>query len=97
MAVKKTSNNIVVKPFVALFKRFHLTIFFIFVIGCLAGAVLLVNDILTKDPDDPSYASSISAGKIDQATLQHIQSLHTSEAPGATPELPAGRVNPFNE
>lgn len=97
MAVKKTSNNIVLKPFVVLFKRFHLTVFFIFIVGCLAGAVLLVNGILTKDPEDSSYTSSISAGKIDQVTLQHIQSLHTSEASGAAPDLPTGRINPFNE
>jgi len=98
MAVaKKSSTNIVAKPFVILFKRFHLTIFFIFIVGCLASAVVLVNQILTSKAVDDDYSSSISAGSIDQSTLERVQSLHTSSAPGATPPLPEGRINPFNE
>lgn len=98
MAVaKKSSPNIVTKPFVVLFKRFHLTIFFIFVVACLAGAVVLINDVLSSQVTDEGYTSSISAGTIDQATLERVQSLHTSTNPGPTPELPPGRINPFNE
>jgi len=99
MAIKKktVSSNIVVKPFAVLFKRFHLIIFFVFIIGCLSAAVLLVNEILTKNPTDSAYTSSISAGSIDKATLDRIQSLHTSTDPGPLPVLPAGRVNAFSE
>jgi hypothetical protein len=97
MAIKKkTSTNIVSKTFVGLFKRFHLTIFFIFIIACLSGAVVLINDILNNNAEDPNYTSSISAGSIDQNTLNRIQSLHTSSG-APTPEVPAGRINPFSE
>ena len=98
MAVKKkTSSNIVIKPFVILFKRFHLMVFFVFIIACLAFAVILINDILTKSSDDTTGSSSTTSSTIDQATLQRIQNLHTSTNAGASPELPAGRINPFNE
>lgn len=97
MAGKKSSHSMVIKPFVVLFKRFHLTIFFIFVIGCLAWAVILINEILTDDSGDTTYTSSINAGSIDQATLERVQALHTSSNPGAAPTLPSGRINPFGE
>ncbi len=97
MPIKKSSHNFLLKPFAVLFKRFHLTIFFIFIIAGLAVAVILVNNILTGKSEDENYTSSISAGTIDQTTLEHIQSLHTSDAPSALPEPPAGRINPFNE
>lgn len=94
---KKTSSNIVVKPFVILFKRFHLMIFFIFIIGCLSFAVILINDILTGNSANDDYTSSVGAGTVDQATLNRVQTLHTSSNPPQTQEFPAGRINPFNE
>lgn len=97
MAVKKkSSNNIVVKPFVILFKRFHLMVFFVFIIACLAFAVILINGILTN-PDETAETQGANSGTIDQTTLERIQSLHTSGNAGATPQVPAGRINPFNE
>ncbi len=84
------------KPIKKLFKRFHLTLFFVFIIACLVGAVLLINGIL-KEPVDPNYTSPISAGSIDKATLSRLNSLHTSSQGTPAPELPAGRINPFNE
>lgn len=80
-----------------LFKRFHLMIFFIFVVGCLAGAVILVSETLSSSADTSDYSSTINAGTIDQTTLNRIQSLHTSNQPGDAPALPEGRINPFAE
>lgn len=97
MAFNKSPVNFILKPFGTAFKRFHLTIFFIFITACLAAAVLLVNNILTSTPKDTEYTSSISAGSIDQATLEHIQALHTSDEQVNLPEPPSGRINPFNE
>lgn len=94
---KKPSSNAITKPIGLLFKQFHLTIFFIFVVGALAWAVVLINQVLTTVPEDDSYVSPISAGSIDQATLERIQSLHTSSDPGTQPNLPSGRINPFGE
>lgn len=97
MAIKKQSSNFVAKLFLSLFKRFHLMIFFVFIVGCLSGAVILINRILTDSSNDDTYTSSISAGSIDEATLNRIQSLHTSKKPGATPSVPSGRINPLSE
>jgi len=93
--VKKPQNTLV-RPFSAFLQRFHLLLFFVFIVACLAAAVVLINKTLTETPEAP-YSSPISAGSIDQATLQRIQSLHTSDQPPAAPALPPGRINPFAE
>lgn len=94
--MEKHSSNLITKSFAKLFKRFHLMIFFIFIVACLSAAVILVNQILTGEGTDTDYTSGINAGTIDQATLNQIQSLHIStEAP--LPEVPGGRINPFSE
>lgn len=95
-AGKKTSQNSFLKPIGAFFRRFHLLVFFVVIVGCLAAAVLLVNNTLTAKPEEP-YTSTINAGSIDQATLERIQSLHTSNKPSPAPTMPSGRVNPFGE
>ena len=89
------SKNTLLRPLGAFFRRFHMIIFFIIVVGCLAAAVLLINDTLTGSSDE--YTSGISAGSIDKATLERLQSLHPSSQPGPAPTLPAGRTNPFAE
>ena len=97
MASVNASNNLIMKTITGLFKRFHLTIFFILIIGSLAVAVVLITETLTKSPDPTEYTSPISAGVIDRATLQKIQALHTSNSQTSLPQLPAGRINAFNE
>ena len=93
--VKKPQNSLV-RPLTSFLQRFHLLLFFIFVVGCLATAVVLLNKTLIESAEEPG-TSSIDAGSIDQATLERIQSLHTSNQPSPPPALPAGRVNPFSE
>ena len=95
--VKKSSSIDIFKPFKKLIKRFHLTLFFIFVAGGLAGAVLLINSTLKDSATDTDYTSSINTGSIDQVTLTRLNALHTSAEGGTAPVLPAGRVNPVNE
>jgi hypothetical protein len=94
--MEKHPKNLIVKSIGRLFKRFHLMIFFVFVIACLSVAVVLINQILTGAPTDSEYTSSINAGSIDTATLERIQSLHTSNE-ATPPQLPSGRYNPFSE
>ena len=72
-------------------------LFFLFIVGCLATAVILINRILTESSNTTGYTSGISAGSIDQATLNRIQSLHTSKPQVETPDVPTGRINPFSE
>lgn len=90
------SQNSFLRQFGAFFRRFHMIIFFVIVVGCLAAAVLLINDTLTDSTAD-EYTSGISAGSIDKATLERLQSLHPSSQPGPAPQMPAGRTNPFAE
>lgn len=97
---KKTSASLsldMFKPIGKLFKRFHLTIFFVFIVACLVGAVLLINNTLQESTADSGYTSSINAGTIDEATLNRLNSLHTSSQGTPAPELPEGRINPFGE
>lgn len=90
------SKNLLSKSLGTLFKRFHMIIFFICMVGLLAGAVIMINQILTANQSDSTYTSSIKAGTIDAATLNQVQTLHTSDS-AATPTLPDTRVNPFGE
>ena len=94
--MEKHSSNIFLKSIQTLFKRFHLLIFFVFIIACLSVVVILVNEILTGETVDTTYIPPTSARAIDQATLDQLQSLHTSSGV-PTPEVPDGRINPFSE
>lgn len=86
------------KPFVLLFQKFHLTLFIVFIAACLAGSVILLNEILTNlSTADAGYTSPIGAGTIDQATLDRIKELHTSDEGAPASVLPEGRINPFGE
>ena len=95
---KKNSVSIdILGPIKKLSKRFHLTLFFVFNVACLVIAVLLINNTLKENADDPTYTSSISAGNIDEVTLTRLNSLHTSTQGSPDPILPAGRINPIGE
>jgi hypothetical protein len=94
--MEKHSSSLFKKSIGTLFKRFHLIIFFIFIVAFLSVAVVLINQILTGENTENPYTSPISAGSIDGSTLTQVQSLHTSDS-AATPPLPEGRINPFAE
>lgn len=93
--IKKPQSSFL-KPFKRFFRRFHLIIFFVFMVSCMAASVLLINQTL-KESSSQNYNSTISAGSIDRTTLERVQSLHSSSEPAPAPTLPAGRVNPFAE
>lgn len=93
----KKQHNSASKSIGSFISRFHFTLFFVFIVGCLSGAVIMINKTLTETSADDAYTSSINAGSIDQATLVRVQALHTSSKGVAAPTLPAGRVNPFAE
>ncbi len=94
---KKSSMNKLSKPIGALFRRFHLTLFFVLIVACLASAVLLINNTLDTTAEERGYVSPINAGTIDQATLERVQQLHTSADDTSFPDIPEGRTNPFGE
>jgi hypothetical protein len=99
MATKTNSTTSfdIFKPIKKISKRFHLTVFFVFIVACLAGAVLIINYTLKESTTDPNYVSPISTGSIDQVTLDRINALHRSTEIGPEPVLPAGRINPVGE
>jgi hypothetical protein len=95
--MKKISLTSLFKPIIHLLKRYHLTIFVVFVVSGLGYAVFTFSHLLETSSTDTTYTSPIGAGSIDQATLQRIKALHTSD--NATPAFvtPQGRINPFTE
>jgi len=95
--MKNTNSPSQLSFFVRLLSRYHLTIFIVFVVACLGSAVFTFTNLLGESSTDTTYTSPIGAGTIDQATLERIKALHTSDE--ATPEigLPSGRINPFSE
>jgi hypothetical protein len=84
-------------PVARFFQRFHTTIFIVFILGCLLIAVLLLYQILNTASVDPNYKSDITAGYIDQATLDRINALHSSNGPFPEPPAATTRLNPFGE
>ena len=93
MAIKHKKS--IIHPILKIISRFHLLMFFVFMIGALSWAVILINNTLYGEINT-DYTSTISAGSIDDATLERIQSLHTSNQ-AQSPVLPSGRINPFAE
>lgn len=77
--------------------RYHLTIFIVLVASGLGFAVFTFANLLNESSSDDTYTSPIGAGTIDQATLERIKVLHTSDEPTPSIVLPEGRTNPFSE
>lgn len=83
--------------FVTFMRRFHLLVFFVFVVACLSVSVIMLNKTLT-DTSAETPPPTNTTGTIDAATLERLQSLHSSEQPPqAEDALPSGRINPFAE
>lgn len=95
--MKHMSVSSLFKPIGTLLAKFHLTVFIVLISAGLALAVIVLNDILTTASLGDGYTSPDTTGTIDQASLDRIKELHTSDE-GATPlVLPEGRINPFAE
>ncbi len=91
-----SSSISITRPLKRFFRRYHLILFFLVVSAGFAGGILYINQILTETAVDDTYVSPISAGSIDEATLQRLGSLHTSDQI-PVPAFPEGRLNPFGE
>jgi hypothetical protein len=80
-----------------LLAEFHMTLFIVFIVAGLSVAVLFLNNMLSDTSASDGYTSPIDAGSIDQATLDRIKELHTSDEGQSPSNLPSGRINPFGE
>jgi hypothetical protein len=79
------------------FRRYSVTIFVVVLVGGLATAVLLLNQILQQSSDANGYTSSLDVTTFDQETINHVDRLHKSTDTDITVTLPDGRINPFTE
>ncbi len=79
------------------FARFHTILFILAILGGLVYATLLLTSLLNDATIGGDYQSPITAGSIDQATLDRINSLHTSDGELPGPLQSDGRSNPFVE
>jgi hypothetical protein len=77
------------------FHRYHVITFSLVVLGGMAVAILLLNNILMA-----SSQSTESAGintTFDQATIDRVDQLKTIDDVPETMSFPTGRINPFVE
>ena len=93
---KKPSASFL-KPIVRLFNMFHMTIFIVFIIACLAAAVLFLTNMLNDASVGDDYTPTSGPGTIDQVTLDRINALHTSSDALPAPITYPTRSNPFTE
>ena len=95
--MKKVNLASLFNPVIHTFMRYHITIFIVFVVSGLGYTVFTFSNLLGASSTDSSYTSKIGAGSIDQATLQRIKALHTSDEASPATVAPSGRTNPFSE
>ena len=79
---------------IAIFKRYHLTFFIIFITAILSGTVLLINNVVVN-PSAEETINSTTGSTNTGADFSIMQSFHGSDELKSPPTLPAGRVNPF--
>ena len=95
--MKNANTSVSLAPISRIFRRYHITIFIVFVAVGLGYAVFSFSNLLEQSSTDASYTSPIGTGSIDNATLQRIKALHTSDEPTPAVVTPPGRINPFSE
>jgi predicted class III extradiol MEMO1 family dioxygenase len=85
------------EPIVDIFRKYHVTIFIVVVVGGLVGAVLVLNNILQSSTDISGYTSTSSVTSFDQTTITRIKELHTSDDTSSVIIPSTGRISPFSE
>ncbi|MCD8561576.1 hypothetical protein LRY29_00680 [Candidatus Saccharibacteria bacterium] len=93
---KSSTSNAFSRHLASFLGRFHLTLFVLFVMTCVTLAVVLLNASINNQSETDDYTSAISAGSIDQDTLERVKLLTQSGNYSPAP-LPEGRINPFGE
>lgn len=72
--------------------RYHVMIFTVLALGGLAIATLLLYQVISAPADEESTSTSTS---FDTETIERLRNLRDSSDQPATPNLPAGRTDPF--
>lgn len=95
IAIKK-NHGALLRRATSFLKRFHLLLFFIFVVACLSyGIIFISKTINNAAPLPPNTQDNDQI--INSSTLDTINSLHPSSAPLPAPSLSGERINPFSE
>lgn len=81
----------------SLVKRFHLVIFTVLMTLLLSFAILLLYSVVIKASGDNSIPQNSSLSSFDQATIDQVDNLKTSDEPSEPLDLSQGRINPFGE
>lgn len=77
--------------------RFHMVIFIVTVVAGLAAAILLLNEIVLKASSSANITQTSPKSSFDQATIDRIKQLKTSNEPGEPLDFSKGRISPFSE
>jgi ABC-type bacteriocin/lantibiotic exporter with double-glycine peptidase domain len=86
------------KMIITFLHRFHIVLFVVFVLGGLAIAILMLNNIIIRSGTSDGYASQTNNASFDQATIKRIEDLKTRDQSGGDQlDLSKGRTNPFVE
>lgn len=85
-----------IQPVVTFFKRYHLVIFVVIAVALLSVAILMLSGVVNKASGADAPPQSPSPG-FDQATIDRIKELKTSDQPSTPLSLPDRRINPFGE
>lgn len=80
------------------FRRYHLLIFTVAVLGGLIVCMLLINSIITKSGDTTGHAPTAPSAAFDEETMERIKALRSAnDARPDDLDLNKGRTNPFVE
>lgn len=85
------------KTFSRLLRRFHVVIFVVTILGSLAIVILLLNKIIVTSTDSAGYTSDTNNTAFDQATIDRIKQLKTTDQSSGQLDFSQGRTNPFVE
>lgn len=77
------------------FHRYHVITFSLIVLGGMAVAILLLNNILLTS-GQPGQSAGINAD-FDTGTIERVNELKTSSDTPESIAFPTGRINPFVE
>lgn len=95
--MKNISLKSLAGPVVEVFRKYHVTIFIVVVVGGLAGAVIVLNNILQSSTDISGYTATTTVTSFDQLTIDRIKELHTSDDSSTVVIPSSGRISPFSE
>lgn len=96
--MKNADISVLFKSLGRIFQRFHTTLFIVIIVAGLSYAVISLSTLLGDASNTTTPTTSPTAQtSTDQATIDRIEALHTSDEAPDNVELPSGRINPFAE